>query len=94
MNDAAACGTCGTCHWWEFSNVMRAPNGDELRNGVCMVNPPIPVMTAMQAPGSSLRPGGPQLMPAVQGMLPPITENGRCSKWTAFNTFPERHDAN
>lgn len=94
MNDKPRRGTCATCHWWEFSNIIRAPNGDEIRNGVCMVNPPSPVMTAMQAPGSQLRPSGPQLVPAVQGMLPPITENGRCSKWLPAGTFPEFDHAN
>jgi len=87
-------GQCGTCHWWEFSNVIQLPNGDELRNGVCMVNPPMPIMTAAPVPGSTLSPAGPRMQPAVQGMLPPQTERGRCSKWIATGTFPEFNHAN
>lgn len=94
MSDAPKRGTCATCHWWEFSNVIRAPNGDEVRNGVCMVKPPVPIMVATQAPGSQFRSAGPQIVPAVQGMLPPITENGRCGRWEAAGTFPENHHAN
>jgi hypothetical protein len=89
MNAKPNRGTCATCQWWEFSNIIRAPSGDEVRNGVCMANPPTPVMVAAQVPGSSLRPSGPQVMPAIQGMLPPITEHGRCRRWQAAGTMME-----
>lgn len=74
-------GDCGTCHWWEFAGTLKAPNGDEVRNGFCCVNPPVPVMTVGQAPGSVLSNSQPRMVQGVQGMLPPQTELGRCQKW-------------
>lgn len=96
MVDKPKRGTCGTCHWWEFSNVITPPNGEQIRNGVCMVNPPVPVMIAAPMPQNVLTPGGPQqrMGAAVQGMLPPQTELGRCSRWIAAATFPEAGRAN
>ncbi len=82
-------GTCATCHWWEYSNMLKAPDGEDVRNGVCCVSPPVPIMVAMQQPGSALSPSGPRMAPAIQGMLPPITERGRCEKWIPTGTFPE-----
>lgn len=82
-------GNCGSCQWWEFAGAIRSPNGDEVRNGFCMVNPPVPVMVATPAPGSALSAGGPRMIPGVQGMLPPQTENGRCAQWRAAGMLPD-----
>jgi len=77
-------GKCGTCHWFEPSSGQ--VNGE--RQGTCCVNPPTPFAVMQQAPGSSLRPGGPVQQPAAMGMRPPTGGNARCEKWTTKGSFP------
>ncbi len=79
-------GTCATCHWWEFTDVLRLPSGEEIRNGVCLVEPPTPIMISAPAPGSHLVPTGPKLIPHVIGMRPTAHEKERCGEWKPVGT--------
>ena len=79
-------GDCGTCHWFERPEQWTAPPPVQ---GLCLVNPPTPLLGLQEVQGSRLSPGGPQVTHAVQGMVPPTTADRRCEKWRPTGMLPE-----
>jgi hypothetical protein len=86
-------GNCGTCHWWEAPPKAQPEEGQEMRIGICCVNPPVPVMMMAQrnivAP---LRPGQApiqQAAPDTIGIRPPSLESARCERWRPYGMLPD-----
>lgn len=94
-------GNCGTCSWFEpFPANMQPvagrgniPIGLKIPlQGVCQFNPPQPVPSFQQVPGSQFTAQGPQQAPTAMGLRPPVHELLRCSQWRPVGTDPPFYD--
>lgn len=71
---------CSNCNAF-LANPQANPKHGEARQGWCRAMPPQLLPTQVPVPGSQLSAGGPQFVPAMQGVVPPTKSDGWCRAW-------------